>query len=173
MESTITQLCIIQSVLPLNLASRYTSLVFLNLQQCTLLTPQALETLHGLPLTSLALALDLDEFSPQIITALRKLSQGVQLDIEIGKECNFERGLENTVLRLLEGCSVVRLHLYGTRIQTREDSLLPLRGMPLTDLKLARWDMGYNSIDIFELLEKGSQCWTCHVAAPFFSEIHI
>lgn len=82
LESVAHKVVILGSDLPLNLASRFSSLACLDLQDFDSVAPESLEALQTLPLTSLVVKLGAAKFSEEVSRSLKDLSLA-RLDLEL------------------------------------------------------------------------------------------
>lgn len=117
----------------MNMSARFHFLTSLDLQGSTSLTTEALSALQGLQhLSSLTLALRLDDLSVELLDVLRGLSLTC-LDLGLGARDSFYH-FQDSSLESLEGLPLVRLSLAGSDVSS--ESLDVLKGMPMTDLYL-------------------------------------
>lgn len=109
LESNSSRLAIIGPSLPLDLAVRFTSLKALDLCRCEHISSIVLDALQGSPVISLALELQMDDLSSDIIQSLRGLSLA-SLDLQLGEEKRSLRiGSRSLQACLLSGCTVSAL----------------------------------------------------------------
>lgn len=146
LETVSTRLTVRGPELPLTLASRFTFLTSLDLQQCAAVSPESLEALQSLPLANLALKQQPGDFTEAISSALRSLSLArLELDLE-NQEGRF--GFPFPEFTCFLGLPVVSLRTYNSA--HCEADALPLQSLPLTDLTL--WGEFPDDCDLLGIL---------------------
>lgn len=138
-EAAATHVCIRGSKLPLDLSQRFPSLAILDLQDCTAVTLEALNSLQDLPqlkklkVNLVDLTVEAGPLRAEMLDILRGLSlDGLEINNEGSRGWTFER------LRELRGLPLVKLEVDFKL--TSPPGLAVLEGMPLASLKLCQAD---------------------------------